>query len=59
VPFFFYTGYRVGGLLDEFPNASVLLKPATKQQFLDCLAGVLKNDNFKRQRGGTDASLKF
>jgi hypothetical protein len=37
VPFLFYTGYRVGGVLEEFPRASVLVKPAAKEQLLNCV----------------------
>jgi CheY-like chemotaxis protein len=41
VPFIFYTGYRVGGVLEEFHRASVLVKPTTKEQLLNCVAQAL------------------
>jgi CheY-like chemotaxis protein len=49
VPSLFHTGYRLGGVLDEFPKASVLVKPATKVQLLDCLNGVLSDDKTRRR----------
>jgi CheY-like chemotaxis protein len=49
VPFIFYTGYRTGGVLEEFPRASILAKPATKDQLLDCLAGAM-SDHLPRRR---------
>lgn len=39
VPFIFHTGYTTGGVLDEFPKASILVKPATKAQLVDCVEG--------------------
>ncbi len=43
VPFIFYTGYRVGGVLEEFPKASVLGKPTTKDQLLHCIFGAISS----------------
>ena len=49
VPFIFYTGYRVGGVLEEFPTASVLVKPATKEQLLNCVAEALTSHAPRRR----------
>lgn len=39
VPFLFHTGYATGGVLDEYPKASILVKPATRAQLMDCVLG--------------------
>ena len=49
VPFIFHTGYRVGGVLEEFPRASILMKPATKKQLLDCVIGALSHTDARRR----------
>jgi CheY-like chemotaxis protein len=49
VPFLFYTGYPEGGVLEEFPRASVLPKPATKKQLLDCILGALGQEHSNRR----------
>jgi CheY-like chemotaxis protein len=49
LPFIFHTGYRLGGALDAWPRVSVLVKPATRQQLLDCLAGAILEHQPRRR----------
>ncbi len=48
VPFVFHTGYTTGGVLDEYPKASILIKPATKAQLVDCVLGSMGTRRIRR-----------
>jgi DNA-binding response OmpR family regulator len=49
VPFVFLTGFPEHHVLGKFPNVPVLPKPATKEQLLECITGVIWKDNSKRR----------
>ena len=51
VPFIFHTGYMDGGPLAKWLRP-VVLKPATQDELVDCLAGALFGDN-ARQNAST------
>jgi DNA-binding response OmpR family regulator len=49
VPFIFHTGYATGGVLDQWPNAPILMKPSTQEQLLDCLAAAISSHARQRR----------
>jgi CheY-like chemotaxis protein len=51
VPFIFHTGYASGGVLDEFPKACILSKPATRDQLIECVLGSLGKIASRRHLG--------